>query len=200
LVNRGYLERRPATDDRRRIDLELTYRGEEVVAAAARAIDAINQHLQERVSHEQIDAARAVLIALTEIKTNSIGEGTGRRRTPRGLRRFSPIFRVHNLEAALTHYRSLGFDAFLDEDSGHYGFAHRDGVELHLALLAQNEPPSPAAAYLFVRDADALFREWSQPAIAGITRPVEVTPYGLREGSHVDPDGNLIRFGSPIEE
>jgi hypothetical protein len=26
------------------------------------------------------------------------------------------------------------------------------------------------------------------------------TPYGMREGSHVDPDGNLIRFGSPMEE
>jgi hypothetical protein len=24
------------------------------------------------------------------------------------------------------------------------------------------------------------------------------TPYQLREGSHVDPDGNLIRFGSPM--
>jgi hypothetical protein len=38
------------------------------------------------------------------------------------------------------------------------------------------------------------------PGIAGHTHPVEPTPYRLREGSHLDPDGNLIRFGSPIEE
>jgi hypothetical protein len=24
------------------------------------------------------------------------------------------------------------------------------------------------------------------------------TDYGIREGGHVDPDGNLLRFGSPL--
>ena len=50
------------------------------------------------------------------------------------------------------------------------------------------------------RDADALFEEWSRPGIGGRTTPVGPTPYGMREGSHTDPDGNLIRFGSPEEE
>ena len=58
----------------------------------------------------------------------------------------------------------------------------------------------PGSAYLDVRDADALFEEWTTPGVGGLTRPVELMPYGLREGSHVDPDGNLIRFGSPDEE
>jgi len=30
------------------------------------------------------------------------------------------------------------------------------------------------------------------------TRPVGDTPYQLREGWHIDPDNNLIRFGSPL--
>ena len=51
-----------------------------------------------------------------------------------------------------------------------------------------------------MRDADALYEEWTKPGVGGLTRPVEPMPYGLREGSHVDPDGNLIRFGSPDEE
>jgi hypothetical protein len=51
-----------------------------------------------------------------------------------------------------------------------------------------------------VRDADALHAEWSRPGIGGHTHPVGPTPYGLREGSHTDPNGNLIRFGSPIPE
>ncbi len=25
-----------------------------------------------------------------------------------------------------------------------------------------------------------------------------VTDHGLREGRHIDPDGNLLRFGSPL--
>ena len=51
-----------------------------------------------------------------------------------------------------------------------------------------------------MRDADALYEEWSKPGVGGLTRPVEPTEYGLREGSHIDPDGNLIRFGSPDQE
>jgi hypothetical protein len=30
--------------------------------------------------------------------------------------------------------------------------------------------------------------------------PSLVVAEKLREGSHIDPDGNLIRFGSPMEE
>jgi hypothetical protein len=45
---------------------------------------------------------------------------------------------------------------------------------------------------------DALYDEWVRPGIGGRTRRVKDTPYKLREGSHVDPDGNLIRFGSPM--
>jgi hypothetical protein len=36
-----------------------------------------------------------------------------------------------------------------------------------------------------------------QPGIGGHTLPVHDTPYELREGAHFDPDGNLIRLGSP---
>jgi catechol 2,3-dioxygenase-like lactoylglutathione lyase family enzyme len=199
LVNRGYLERRPDTTDRRRVELELTDRGQEVVDTAAQAIDAVDEQLRERLSDEQLDAARATLIAMIEIKTSAVAQGTGRRRTPRELRRIAPILHVRNLEMALAHYHSLGFRTSRDESQG-YGFATRDGVELHIAELAAHESERPASAYLYVRDADALFEEWSRPDIMGHTHAVEPTSYGLREGSHVDPDGNLIRFGSPREE
>ena len=33
----------------------------------------------------------------------------------------------------------------------------------------------------------------------GHKRPYD-TPYGMREAVHVDPDNNLIRFGSPLKE
>jgi hypothetical protein len=44
----------------------------------------------------------------------------------------------------------------------------------------------------------ALYDEWARAGAGGLTRRVGDTPYKLREGSHVDPDGNLIRFGSPM--
>ena len=51
-----------------------------------------------------------------------------------------------------------------------------------------------------MHDADALYAEWSRPGIGGQTLAVCLTPYQLREGAHIDPDGNLIRFGSPIPD
>jgi hypothetical protein len=55
-----------------------------------------------------------------------------------------------------------------------YGFAAMAGVQLHLTVVGER---------------------W-----AGVERtgaPVD-TDYGLREGWHIDPDGNLLRFGSPL--
>ena len=199
LVNRGYLTRSADPGDRRRVVLELTGRGEEVVDAALAGIEAVDRQLEERVSAEQIGAMRAALIALTEIKGEAVATGAGKRRAERELRRFSPIFPVRDLAAALAHYAALGFRTIAYEDGGEYGFAIRDGVDLHLA--AHPGPDlHPAAAYLYVRDADALYEEWTRPGVAGHTHPVGPTAYKLREGSHVDPDGNLIRFGSPMPE
>jgi len=198
LVNRGYLTRRSASGDRRRVDLEPTDRGREVVAAVLRGIEAVDRGLSERVSPEQIEAMRSALIALTEIKADRIATGVGQRRPVSQLRSFSPIFPVRDLGAALAHYAALGFRTFAYEGGDDYGFANRDGTGLHLAAGAEDQ--GPGAAYLYVRDADALYAEWTRPGIGGHTHPVGPTSYKLREGSHVDPDGNLIRFGSPIKE
>jgi DNA-binding MarR family transcriptional regulator/catechol 2,3-dioxygenase-like lactoylglutathione lyase family enzyme len=200
LVNRGYLEREPDPDDRRRIRLELTGRGEEAVAAVLRGIEAVDRQLETVVSAEQVGAMRSVLSALTGIKQTGIATGTGRPRPVAQLRRFCPIFGVRDLRAALAHYATLGFRTLAYEDGADYGFANRDGTSLHLAAHGEHDPERPGSAYLDVRDAAALYGEWSRPGIAGHTHPAEPTPWGMLEGSHTDPDGNLIRFGSPIKE
>jgi DNA-binding MarR family transcriptional regulator len=200
LVNRGYLERHSDPGDRRRVVLELTARGQDVVDATVRGVEVVNRELEARVPHEQIAAMRSALIALTEIKTTGISTGAGRRPPARELRRFSPIFGVRDLAAALVHYATLGFRTFADDGGDQYGFARRDGIGLHLAAVTEHDAACPASAYLYVRDADALYQEWSRPGIAGHTHPPGPTPYRMREGSHVDPDGNLIRFGSPQQD
>jgi DNA-binding MarR family transcriptional regulator/catechol 2,3-dioxygenase-like lactoylglutathione lyase family enzyme len=201
LVSRGYLERGADAGDLRRIALALTGRGREVVEAVARGVDAVDGQLGQRMPDGHLEAMRAGLIALAAIKAEDLATGTGVRRPARPdrqLRRFSPIFGVSDLAAALEHYASLGFRTSADDDAGHYGFADRDGVGLHLHAAGAHSPRG--AAYLYVHDADALYEEWSRPGIGGHTHPAGPTDYGLREGSHTDPDGNLIRFGSPIQE
>ncbi len=197
LVSRGYLERSTDPQDRRRISLELTERGQQVVDAATRGVEDVDEQLADRLSAEEIQAMSSGLAALAEIKASDTAAGTGRPRPVRQVRRFSPIFPVSDLAAALAHYAALGFDTEPYEDGNEYGFASRDGVQLHLELHHGHPAADHAAsAYLYVRDADELYGEWSRPGIGGTTRPVHPTPYKIREGSHTDPDGNLIRFGS----
>jgi predicted enzyme related to lactoylglutathione lyase len=120
---------------------------------------------------------------------------------PRPLR-FAPIFPVHDIDRALDHYRRMGFDVRAYPGGG-YGFAERDGVELHVGVVEPHEhgdghvhEHSPASAYLRVDDADAIAAEWRAAGIE-VHMPVD-TEWGQHEGAVVDRDGNVIRFGSPM--
>lgn len=118
---------------------------------------------------------------------------------PTRLTHFSPIFPVKDLQRALAHYESLGFVTHAYGDGDEYGYADRDGIGLHLAVGHGHDPGAEGIeTYLYVEDADALYDEWTRAGIGGITRHVRDTPYQLREGAHIDPDGNVIRFGSPL--
>lgn len=109
------------------------------------------------------------------------------------LRRVAPIFPVRNVQAALRHSAQLGFAA-RGYSGGGYGFATRDGVELHLGETTRTQ--GPASAYIWVDDADAVAGEWRAAGVE-VHPPVD-TEWGQHEGAEVDPDGNVIRFGSPI--
>ena len=200
LASRGYVERGVDPEDRRRVTLELTDRGREVVQAVVRGVEAIDHQLHQRVEAGQIEAMRSALIALTQIKAQDLATGAGRPRPARQLLKISPVFSVRDLKAALAHYGALGFDTVPYADGDQYGFANRDGLGLHLAAHEGHDHTHTGSAYLYVRDADKLYEEWARAGVAGHTSPVGPTPYKLREGSHTDPDGNLIRFGSPMED
>lgn len=111
------------------------------------------------------------------------------------VKRSAPIFPVRDVKASLSHYQRLGF-AVREYQGGRYGIANRDGIEIHLGL---SDPGSSSkhSVYLWVDDADALAHEWSA-AGAEVHMP-EDTEWGQHEGAHVDPDGNILRFGSPID-
>jgi catechol 2,3-dioxygenase-like lactoylglutathione lyase family enzyme len=108
--------------------------------------------------------------------------------------RVSPVFAVTDLPRALEHYAALGCTVSTHSDT--YGFAARGGVELHLVVPDAGDPRcGPSSTYLLVPDVDALAAEW---ASVPQTSTPEDMPWGLREARHVDPDGNLVRFGSRL--
>jgi len=105
---------------------------------------------------------------------------------------FEPIFIVTDIPRATDHYAKMGFEiAFHDET---YAFAHRDrDLTIHLTL---EKDAAPSTLYVHCDDADEIASAWRTAGLE-VVGPVD-EDYGKREGSHVDPDGNVIRFGSPI--
>jgi hypothetical protein len=113
--------------------------------------------------------------------------------------RVSPVVPVRDLDAALSRYRLLGFEARAYDGPDRYGYVSRGGVELHISEWAEHDPHSSAAVvYLYVSDARALRREWKGAGVEGRLTRLHDTPYGLREFAFVDIDGTAHRVGSPI--
>ena len=112
----------------------------------------------------------------------------------------APVLPVADLGAAVDRYRRLGFEV-TEYAAGGYAFARRDSVYLHLSELADVDPAtSVVSAYLYVDDAAALHAEWAGADAGGRLIAPTATDYGLNEGAYVDPDGNLLRFGSFIAD
>jgi catechol 2,3-dioxygenase-like lactoylglutathione lyase family enzyme len=112
------------------------------------------------------------------------------------LQRVAPIFGVRDVVAALAYYERLGFTT-RSYDGDVYGFATRDGIEFHLGSVPAGREWERTTAYLYVDDADRLAAEW-RAAGAEVHGP-EDAEWGQHEAALVDPDGNVIRFGSPLQ-
>jgi hypothetical protein len=115
-------------------------------------------------------------------------------------RGFAPCFPVTDMAAAVTHYRQLGFEVMPEAEGAEWAWARFGTAELHLFLKKDHDPArTAAAADLSVEDCDALSQRWSATGVPGTSDPYD-TAYGMREAAHVDPDHNLIRFGSPLKQ
>lgn len=112
--------------------------------------------------------------------------------------RIAPVLTVHDLDAALARYGRLGFATELDAEA-QYGFVTRGAVQLHLVPADADEAgPTGGVAYLYVTDADALRGEWGSAGVEGRFIGPHDTPYGLRDFVYTDPDGIVLRVGSPL--
>ena len=68
LVLRGYLERHANPDDRRRLDIVLTYRGRAAGGAVRDGVEAVDDELATRLSAAELAGLVAGLTALTAIR------------------------------------------------------------------------------------------------------------------------------------
>jgi catechol 2,3-dioxygenase-like lactoylglutathione lyase family enzyme len=108
---------------------------------------------------------------------------------------FEPIFSVSDMARSVAWFHKAGFEVSLHDDT--YAFAHRNrDLTIHLAQTTDGDPAGHAGLYIHCQDADRVAEEWRQAGFE-VDGPRN-EDYGKREGFVADPDGNVIRFGSPI--
>jgi uncharacterized glyoxalase superfamily protein PhnB len=109
----------------------------------------------------------------------------------------APIFQVANLQRSIDFYtRVLGFELGwtagepLDRAS-----LCRDSVEI---TIETDAAPVRGKAYIQVSGVDEIYARAASDG-ANITVPLADRFYGMRDGRIVDPDGNELHVGEPLE-
>ena len=113
----------------------------------------------------------------------------------------APGMPTTDMARTVEHYGRLGFTFSAPGspslDQAGFAIGERDGIALHFALKPEHDPATTAAwVFIGVEDADEMGAELTA---AGLDqgRPVLTTDYRMRQIAHIDPDGNLLLFGSP---
>jgi hypothetical protein len=109
-----------------------------------------------------------------------------------GARAGIPILPSADLGRTAAFYTAAGFT-----ETGRYEtylLVQIDGVEVHFSL---QDTPVPGQCFIHVGDALAVWKQLRHDGADGVSA-VEDKDYGLREFVLTDPDGNQVRFGSPL--
>jgi catechol 2,3-dioxygenase-like lactoylglutathione lyase family enzyme len=116
-----------------------------------------------------------------------------------------PILPARDLAETQAFYERLGFQAagWWPTQFGGYASLRRGDLTMHFFSFEDISPyQNYAQCYWRVKDVDALYAEFQAAALSrsGIPRlePIEDRPWGMREFSIVDPNGNLVRVGRQI--
>ncbi|HSZ41439.1 MAG TPA: ankyrin repeat domain-containing protein [Trebonia sp.] len=116
----------------------------------------------------------------------------------------APGMPTTDMARTIEHYQRLGFTFTAPgaEPPAESGFAigRRDGVALHFAVKPEHDPSRTATwVYITVDDADELSAEFGASG-ASQGRVPRDTDYNMRELANIDPDGNMLLFGSPLRD
>lgn len=117
------------------------------------------------------------------------------------LQRAMPVLDCTDMTRSVAFYKEkLGFDARVWGEPVSFAIMQRGMVTIALATVAPGAAAVSRnwAAYVHVRDADALYRELVAHGVA-IAEPPETRDYNCRDFLVDDPDGHMIAFGHVIE-
>lgn len=114
----------------------------------------------------------------------------------------SPILPTRDIDAVTAFYGRIHF-VVMRRDGTDYVLMKREGAEIHFFLSPDLDPlKNEHGAYLRAHDIDTLSAEIAALGLPedGVPRfhAAEDKPWGMRELTLIDPDGNLIRAGREI--
>ena len=109
-----------------------------------------------------------------------------------------PVLASLDISKTVQFYKEkLGFDrqGYLDEN---YAIIARDKFVVHFWKCDNKIHPENTSCYVDVEDIDTLYNELKAQNVIHPDGHIENKPYGMREFSILDNDGNLIRFGQEL--
>jgi len=97
-----------------------------------------------------------------------------------------------DVERSLTFFERLGFKTL--HASREYGVTRRDSVSVHFWLCSDPRIPQETGCRISVEGIDDLFETYSSLGVIHPNGHLETKPWGGREFSILDTDGNLVTF------
>ncbi|NBA88379.1 VOC family protein [Emticicia sp. CRIBPO] len=124
-----------------------------------------------------------------------------------------PILPCNSIDKILEFYQALGFAVtYQQKKPNTYAVVKLRGIELHFFVLKALQPErNYSTCYVLVHNIDELYESFvsglrnltGKLPVKGIPRinPLKDMPsYGVRQFIVIDPAGNYIRIGQPIEK
>src|SRR5262245_24672620 len=113
-----------------------------------------------------------------------------------GLEAAIPVIPVADVPKAVAFYRDrLGFTPLFEY--GPYAGVKRGPIELH---LNGHGSPGPVPVRIAVRGVDELYEELEKQKVIHPDEPLETKPFGMRQFSVLDLDGNTITFAQNVNQ
>lgn len=136
--------------------------------------------------HRMLDHI-AQLTRLEETATMTTGTSDAK------LERAIPVLASLDLEATQQFYATrLGFDPLFTYPD--YAISGRDGIQIHFWLTDDPAAPTITSCRIDVIGIDALYDEMQAAGVVHPNGALQEQPWGFKEFSVLDGDGNLIKF------
>jgi uncharacterized glyoxalase superfamily protein PhnB len=117
----------------------------------------------------------------------------------------APVLLAPDVKEALDYYRDvLGFDVEpYAGDPDTYGYAARDGTNIHIAHADHCRPNSDLVVdlfdvYIWVEDVEAVHAELVERGANIIHAPID-RPWGMREIRVREVNGYILGMGQPLD-